>query len=319
MKTTYRKFEANRYKANASCPCGKSNRDGKFATEKGFAGQPVGHCHSCGDDFWAGDDTIVKQHQKHDYEIPNFCTPDTSVLVEHFDSNMESGFALFLLDVFGEIVTREIVEKYYLGFYNIAKPVENNPRVIFWQFDINNNLRAGKIMSYNDKGKRTGNPNWWHSINKSNCRLNQCFFGEHLLFDSNKPIAVVESEKTACIMSYCNPAFTWIASGTKNGLQYRKCEVLSGLDVTLFPDHLAYDEWHEVAKEWGFYISRECEDWFNEGLIENKGDIADYYINTIPKKHSEVVRCDSEWSQAEYDSIFNPDKPILRSIKGQNV
>ena len=35
MKTTVRKFEQNRYSANKYCPCGKSNNDGKFATEKG--------------------------------------------------------------------------------------------------------------------------------------------------------------------------------------------------------------------------------------------------------------------------------------------
>ena len=311
MKTTYRKFEINRFQANNHCPCGKRNRDGKFATEKGYSGQPVGHCHSCGQDFWAGDETIVKKYQKQDYEIPNFCTPDTRVLVEQFDSNMESGFVLFLLEVFGEIVTREIVEKYYLGFYGSAH-AEHKPDVIFWQFDINNNLRAGKIMSYNDKGKRQGVPRWWHKLTGSDCQIKQCFFGEHLLFDSNKPIAVVESEKTACIMSYCNPAFTWIASGTKNGLQYRKCQVLEGRDVILFPDHLAYDEWFKVAREWGFEISQESELWFEKGLIEEKGDIADYYLNLRAMNKTEKI--DPEWSQAEYDSIFKPDTKILDSL-----
>ena len=48
---TIREFETNR-KQNPFCPCGKNNRDGKFSPEKGYAGLNVGHCHSCGKDFW---------------------------------------------------------------------------------------------------------------------------------------------------------------------------------------------------------------------------------------------------------------------------
>ena len=35
--------------------------------------------------------------------------------------------------------------------------------------------------------------------------------------DKTKPIALVESEKTALIASYYLPQFLWIASGGKNG------------------------------------------------------------------------------------------------------
>ena len=59
MKTTIRKFEQNRYSANKYCPCGKSNNDGKFATEKGFKNQFIGHCHGCLKDFWSGSRTLV--------------------------------------------------------------------------------------------------------------------------------------------------------------------------------------------------------------------------------------------------------------------
>ena len=59
MKTTIRKFEQKRYLANKYCPCGKSNRDGKFATEKGFKNKFIGHCHSCLKDFWPDLGTLV--------------------------------------------------------------------------------------------------------------------------------------------------------------------------------------------------------------------------------------------------------------------
>jgi len=51
MKTV-RKFESNRHRLNPTCPCGKSNRDGKFSPQKGFAGMNVGHCHSCGKEIF---------------------------------------------------------------------------------------------------------------------------------------------------------------------------------------------------------------------------------------------------------------------------
>jgi hypothetical protein len=78
--------------------------------------------------------------------------------------------------------------------------------------------------------------------------LKQCFFGEHLI-GSGKPIAIVESEKAAIIMSECNPAFECIGAGGSNGLTYEKCKVLKGLDVTLFPDQGKYKEWKQKAEE----------------------------------------------------------------------
>ena len=85
-----------------------------------------------------------------------------------------------------------------------------------------------------------------------------------------KPIAIVESEKAAIIMSQCNSAFTWIAAGGSNGLTYEKCMVLKGLDVTLFPDQGKYKEWKNKAEEIGLKceISIEAEEWFKKNPSE---------------------------------------------------
>ena len=53
-----RVFEPNRYKANRTCPCGKDNRKGKFATERGFAGQYVGKCFACDKNFYQDNDVL---------------------------------------------------------------------------------------------------------------------------------------------------------------------------------------------------------------------------------------------------------------------
>ena len=133
---------------------------------------------------------------------------------------------------------------------------------------------------------------------------NQYFFGGHLIEDYDKPIAVLESEKTAIIMSIANPYFTWPACGGATQLQDSKCATLPTITTTLFPDAGFYEDWEKIAEKWGFDISKECEMWCKKGLIEEGDDIADYYLNLTEKLNAEVVKIDPDWYQQEYDSIF---------------
>lgn len=309
MKTTYRKFEANRQKANASCPCGKSNRDGKFATEKGFGGKPVGHCHSCGEDFWNDDDTIVKPYEVREEDIPVFCSPSVDEIAEYFDSELKSDFVKYLISMFGEDATREAVELYYLGVIDSVHGTDQSSDVIFWQIDSDKNPRAAKMFQYNKQGKRQGFPRWWHKHNNSNCQVNQYFFGGHLIDDYDKGIAVVESEKTAVTMSICQPNFIWIASGGLTNLNDSKCSSISQYDVTLFPDVGCYDKWNEIAEKWDFQISRECELWMKEGLIDVGDDIADHYLQLAKVLSPRKEKYDDEWDD------FVDDNPELNLDK----
>jgi len=79
------------------------------------------------------------------------------------------------------------------------------------------------------------------------------FFGEHLLTESRgRPIAVVESPKTAIIASICEGAFdldfVWLACLGKDNLKIEKLERL-GRDHTfyLFPDSKGYEKWQQIA------------------------------------------------------------------------
>ena len=85
-----------------------------------------------------------------------------------------------------------------------------NGSTVFWQIDVRGNVRAGKIMGYDAvTGHRIKEPfsqvNWVHSVRKvPDFHMKQCLFGEHLLSDtsvtmSTKPVAIVESEKTALV------------------------------------------------------------------------------------------------------------------------
>lgn len=53
--------------------------------------------------------------------------------------------------------------------------------------------------------------------------LKQCLYGEHLLKDKTKPIAVGESEKTAVIASAYLPQFIWVATSGASELSIEKC------------------------------------------------------------------------------------------------
>ena len=63
---------------------------------------------------------------------------------------------------------------------------------------------------------------------------------------------VVESEKTAVIMSEVKPEYFWLATGGKTELNVAKLRPLAGRRVILFPDTDetgdTYREWYEVAQ-----------------------------------------------------------------------
>lgn len=74
------------------------------------------------------------------------------------------------------------------------------------------------------------------------------YFGEHLLTEG-KPVAVVESEKTAIIAALEFPGFTWIATGSISNLNPDRFKPLSGFDITIFPDRDGVQTWKEKAQE----------------------------------------------------------------------
>lgn len=124
---------------------------------------------------------------------------------------------------------------------------------VFWQTDIDGRTRTGKVMLYDaDNGKRVKYPfnhvSWAHSLLKiPGFNLRQCFFGEHLLpMNRGKPVAIVESEKTALVAAWYLPQYVWLATGGKNGcLNHDALRVLRGKQVVLYPDLGATDEWRK--------------------------------------------------------------------------
>ena len=292
MKAIIRKFASNRYKANSICPCGKDNRNGRFATEKGFEGLPIGHCHDCVKDFWNDDSTLVDLSRVDRQTVVNYCKFDWEDVSNTFDSDLESTFAKFLISLFGEEVAAAIVEKYFLGLWG--------NKVIFWQVDRQIQVRHGEIIEYNREGKRQKHSSYRYE-KKIECQLDQCLFGEHLLANNDKPIAVVEAPKTACAMSKIADGFIWVATSSAGNLK-RKSKALIGRRVYLFPDQGQYDNWKVIAEENGFDISDICERWYKDGLIGEKDDVADYHLKNFTQP-LDTIKIDPEWDEKEYQDL----------------
>lgn len=189
------------------------------------------------------------------------------------------------VEVKTDYISLEVLERYYLGpnennflnflrsKYNEGKVFEseqkyllsdhNKKSVIFWQIDQNERVRSGKIMEYNpETGKRvkdeTGKSaiNWVH---KKPFNLKQCLFGLHLMKENpEKPVGIVESEKTAVLMSINEPRIIWMACGSLNGFKLEYLAPLRLRKIIGFPDKGCFDIWNETANklnESGFEIT----------------------------------------------------------------
>ncbi len=181
--------------------------------------------------------------------------PVSFIPVEVFKASLdpsafeENHFVQFLIQLFGVEVTNQLVSRYF-----IASSSYWNGATVFWQIDIKGKIRTGKIMLYSpDTGKRVKEPfnhvTWAHkAIKDPEFEIKQCLFGEHLLSDITRPVAIVESEKTAIIASVYLPQYIWLALGGI-GFSIDKCVALKGRDVVFFPDIGAFHKWNGKAKE----------------------------------------------------------------------
>ena len=220
--------------------------------------------------------------------------PVSFIPVEVFKASLKAHetnhFVKFLIDLFGVEVASQLVSRYF-----IATSKHWNGATVFWQIDTQGKVRTGKIMLYNPTtGKRVKNlelPVYWvhKALKQPEFELRQCLFGEHLLIDKTKPVAIVESEKTAVIASVYLPQFIWLAFGGI-GFNADKSQVLKGRTVTLFPDcslpkegkPTAFEQWSSKAKELShlaiFTVSDLLERKATEAEKKQGFDLADYLI-----------------------------------------
>ncbi|MGJ8666719.1 MAG: DUF6371 domain-containing protein [Patiriisocius sp.] len=209
---------------------------------------------------------------------------NSEIMRKSISSNNLNYFIKYLASLWDLEIAYYLAEKYNIGTSKYWKGA-----TVFWQVDVKNNIRSGKIMLYNPTtGNRVKEPfnhiTWVHKVLQlKRFNLEQCLFGEHLLLeDMNKPVAIVESEKTAIIASIYLPEFIWLACGSLNNLNEARTRVLKGRDVVLFPDLNCYNLWNDKIPKLTPFANYRTSTLLRDNATESekhKGlDLADYLI-----------------------------------------
>ena len=119
--------------------------------------------------------------------------------------------------------TTSAAERYYLGKSKSGIP-------IFWMIDHMCQPQDGHIGD-----------GWVSQLLKQREPLleywpiRHCFFGEHLLTTDDKPVCIVESERTAVILSELLPDSIWLAYAYPTNMTPVLMAPLQGCTVTIYP------------------------------------------------------------------------------------
>lgn len=283
------KYTLDRSSKKFECPnCGKRKLVKYVEVEtNNYLELPIGRCDresSCGHHLTPkGNKTVVVSKSIVIEQEPSCHVDD--VLKAFGDNHKNNNFINFLLKNFSIVDVIHAIKKYFIGASDHWVGAN-----IFWQIDEQMNICAGKVMLY-DKitGKRVKNPyphiNWMHKVLKvPNFVLQQCLFGLHNLCDHEKGSAVclVESEKTAVIMSILLPNMLWLATGAKANLKEELLRPLKDYKIIVFPDKTEFDDWSTKVKaleKEGFLIS--CSNLLENRDLEDGSDLVDVFLTTL--------------------------------------
>ena len=270
---TQYKYQLDKSSKKFNCPkCGKKRFVKYVETETGhYAESQYGRCDretSCGYSMYPNNNSILS----YEYIAPEPLIPsyiEKEILQKTLTKYEINPLTTYLYSHYSEDEVNVTIDKYQVGTSN-----QFNNSTVFWQMDYTGNIRSGKIMDYDTStGKRRKNKdgkpliNWVHSVLEiPNYNLKQCLFGLHLLNETTKQVAIVESEKTALIMSIEFPQYTWMSTGSLRGFKYEYLAPLKEKDIIAFPDKGGYVQWQktaEILNEKGFEIEV-------SKLLENK-------------------------------------------------
>ena len=301
------RFVLQKYKRGnkTTCPkCGKKRCFVRYIDIEGKIHFPdyVGRCdheqscqyHYKPSDYFKDNPTAVENAdwKKH---IPKVVRQDqpTSYIDKTLMKRTLSNYSInplfiFLAGIMGKEETDRIFQ-----LYKVGTSKKWNGATVFWQIDWHGRVRSGKIMLYNSSnGHRVKEPHsyvsWVHSeLHLENFNMKQCLFGEHLLPQyPSKPVAIVESEKSALIATHFMPDFIWLATGGIHGcFKEESVKVLKNRSVMLCPDLGAFDAWKAkipmlVAVCSKVVVSEHLEFVSTEEQRKSGFDIADFLLMT---------------------------------------
>ncbi|MFI8380006.1 DUF6371 domain-containing protein [Leeuwenhoekiella sp. NPDC079379] len=237
-------------------------------------------------------------------------------------NNAENNFIQFLYKMFDQFNVDKMLRDYRVG-----TAVSWHNATVFWQIDQEEKIRGGKIISYNKMGKRTKYINWIHATQIKNKEINsfhlkQCLFGLHLTNQAQKVIAIVESEKTACIMSLLFDKYIWLAAGSLSGLTESKLKPLRDRKIILYPDLGISEKTKSPFEQWCLkqkYFEKKGFDVAISDLLERKGnemhkregyDLADYFLENNSNKPRKLI----SGHHQKYISLYMKNKNLKTLI-----
>jgi len=219
---------------------------------------------------------------------------------------------------FSEEEIQSAIVKYKLG---TSKHWEGS--TVFWQINSQNKLMAGKVMLFDvETGKRVKVPynhiQWVHKLLKlKDFVLQQCLFGLHLINESTKQrIAIVESEKTAIIMSLFLPDYIWMATGGKGNLNKKVLLPLKNYTVLVYPDKSEFNDWNKIALELqreGFKIN--CSQYIEDKNVQNGTDLADIYLECRTNNNPVKVQKQLTKTEIEVNRLIQINPEIINLIR----
>ena len=169
--------------------------------------------------------------------------------------------------------------------------------IIFWLTDAAGQCTDGKVMYYKADGHRDKDqrfhPRWVSKIlpnaQKSECSASR-LYGQHLLaLFPDRPVCIVESEKTAILASQWldSAGYIWMATGGESFLKVESFAALADRPVIVFPDTdptgKTFRTWREICQKAAslysmqIYCSPLLEEIATSDEKERKIDIADLF------------------------------------------
>ena len=238
-----------------------------------------------------------------------------------------STFAQYLRDVakFPKDRLDRVLQDYWVG-------ATKSQRICYWMIDINGNCVDGKFMAYKPDGHRDHDqhPTWarkWliqQELRQGRITRKQAdeledqlvprpYFGTHLLADpryKDKPVALVEGEKSCLICSTLYPRYLWIACGTNTFNIVKLLPVISQKrKLFIFPDVDPLDEWEQAAKELKYRNVVFMGEYIKENARTEKDDSGDINLRLWMENPWDII--DSNEPNATEPTMAQLSKPTV--------
>ena len=192
-------------------------------------------------------------------------------------------FIDFLLTLFEQPKVAAAVERYCIGGDSMC-------RTIFPNIDQEGRCVGGAVIPYLANGHRDkskGASNIHAELRRKNKTLptqaDQVLFGSHLLrLYPTASVGVVESQKSAVILSIIYPQIVWVATAGITNFNERLLSSIYDRNVIAYPDFNGVQEWTQRAKDLPFKNIR-VSDWWRYAQDE-KEDITDVVIRAIQQE-----------------------------------